>query len=349
MKIVMPERFTLTTGDVDTSPITDIGEVLVIDHASREELKAAIADAEVLLINKTIVNEELLEGAEKLEYIGVNATGYNVVDLPYCDAHGITVTNAPGYSTNAVAQQVFAYLLEFYSRVHDFNDFVQKDGWIHADTFSPLVFPQEELDGKTIGLIGYGQIGKKVAQIASAFGMHVLAYSRSALKALQEAEQQAERAGEAGTADKACRAKQTASTDPNVTFVPLDELIQTADIVSVHCPLNAESDKLCNRDFFAKMKQGAFFINTARGPIVDEPALKEALLSGHLAGAGLDVVETEPMAADCPLKGVPNCIITPHSAWTPKETRSRLIQIVADNLQSYLDGHPINVVNHPKK
>lgn len=336
MKIVMPEHFTLTMGDADTSPITKLGDTIIIDHASKAELQEALRDAEVLLVNKTIVDGDLLKDAKKLEYIGVNATGYNVVDLDYCNKHGITVTNVPGYSTDAVAQLTFAYLLDFYSRVGDYNSFVQEGGWTKSGIFSPLVFPTEELDGKTMGLIGYGQIGKKVAQIATAFGMNVLAYSRSALKALE-----VEKAGVTKQEGFLNRA------DKNVTFVTLDTLLKHSDVVSIHCPLNAESEHLCNKDFFAAMKQGAFFINTARGPIVDEPALRDALLSGHLAGAGLDVVDTEPMPADCPLQGIPNCKITPHSAWTPKETRRRLIQIVADNLQAYMEGHPVNVVNNP--
>lgn len=336
MKIVMPEHFTLTMGDADTSPITKLGDTIIIDHASKAELQEALQDAEVLLVNKTIVDGDLLKDAKKLEYIGVNATGYNVVDLDYCNKHGITVTNVPGYSTDAVAQLTFAYLLDFYSRVGDYNRFVQEGGWTKSGIFSPLVFPTEELDGKTMGLIGCGQIGKKVAQIATAFGMNVLAYSRSALKALE-----AEKAGVTKQEGFLNRA------DKNVTFVTLDTLLKHSDVVSIHCPLNAESEHLCNKDFFAAMKQGAFFINTARGPIVDEPALRDALLSGHLAGAGLDVVDTEPMPADCPLQGIPNCKITSHSAWTPKETRRRLIQIVADNLQSYMEGHPVNVVNNP--
>lgn len=332
MKIIMPEYYTLTEGgDVDTSALNKLGDVVILDHPSKEELRDALEDAEVLLVNKTVVDADLLSKAKKLEYIGVCATGYNVIDLAVCKERNITVTNVPAYSTNAVAQQVFAYLLEFYSRTHDYNEFVQNRGWINADTFSPFVFPQEELDGKTIGLIGYGQIAKKVAKIASAFGMNVLAYSRSALKALQ-AESNTQTRGYANRADK------------NVTFVTLDQLLKHSDVVSVHCPLNPESDHMCNQEFFSKMKKNAFFINTARGPIVDEEALKDALNSGHLAGAGLDVITKEPMDKNCPLLGVKNCIITPHVGWTPLETRARLVGVVAKNLEAYSNEKPQNVI-----
>lgn len=331
MKIVMPERYTLTREDVDLSPLEKLGDMVVVDRASKEELKAALKDAEVLLVNKTEVDEDLIKEAEKLEYVGVTATGYNNVDTAYCKERGITVTNIPGYSSNAVAQQVFGFLLEFYGRTHDFNDFVQQGGWTDSQTVSPLVLPQEELAGKTLGLIGYGQIAKKVAKIAEAFGMSVLAYSRSALKSL-EAESNTQTRGYLNRADR------------NVSFVTLEQLLKHADVISVHCPLNEDSLHMCNAEFFHQMKKGSFFINTARGAIVEEAALKHALESDHLAGAGLDVLEEEPMSADCILKGVKNCIITPHVGWTPKETRARLVNIVAKNLEAYQNGKPQNVV-----
>lgn len=320
MKLVMPEWGTLTMGDIDMSGLSKLGDLTVLEYPSTEELRDALEDADALLVNKTIVTEDLLSKAKKLRYIGECATGYNNIDLGYCNAHGITVTNVPAYSTSAVAQQTFSYLLEFYNKTHDYNELVQEGGWINSASFSRFVYPTAELEGKTMGLVGYGQIGKKVAQIAVAFGMRVLAYSRSAL------------------------AKQEPCTDPGVTFVPLDTLLEQSDVVSVHCPLNEDSEKLFNEETFQKMKQDAFFINTARGPIVEETALVKALTSGHLAGAGLDVLVAEPMSPDCPLRNIPNCIITPHVGWAPMETRQRLVNIVCENLTAFLQGNPQNVV-----
>lgn len=331
MKIVMPEYNTLTGGDINMSGLSKLGDVVVLHHPSREELKTALRDAEVLLVNKTVADEALLKDAKKLVYIGECATGYNNIDLAYCKAHGITVTNVPAYSTNAVAQQVFGYLLEFYGKTHDYNNFVQDKGWVNADTFAPFVFPTEELDGKTIGLVGYGSIGRKVGRIADAFGMNVLAYSRTADREKKE--------GNTRTQGYVNRAERY------ISFQTLENLLRYSDIVSIHCPLNADSEQMCNAEFFRKMKQGAFFINTARGPIVDESALADALKSGHLAGAGLDVLSREPMDPNCPLLKVENCIITPHIAWTPKETRQRLVNVVVKNLDGFLEGKPQNVVS----
>ena len=326
MKILMPEWGTLTNDDIDMSKLSELGSVVVLDHATREELRDALADADVLLVNKTVVDADLLSKAENLKYIGECATGYNNIDLACCRERGVTVSNVPAYSTNAVAQQVFGYLLEFYSRTHDYNALVQDNGWVESPWFSRFDYPTEELEGKIIGLVGYGQIARKAGRIAAAFGMRVLAYSRTAMKALENGE------------------NPDATAEAGVHFVSLEDLLAQADVVSVHCPLNEASQNLFDKETFDKMKQGAFFINTARGPIVDEAALAEALTTGKLSGAGLDVLVQEPMSPDCPLLGVKNCIITPHVAWAPKETRQRLVNVVCDNLEGFLKGNPQNVV-----
>lgn len=316
MNIVMPEYETLTRGDIDMDGFHRLGTVKVLDGAQPEEFQAALADAEVLLVNKTETTAELLKDAKKLRYVGECATGYNNIDVNYCRQHGITVTNVPAYSTDAVAQHAFALILEHYSKVAAYNDLVQDGTWIASKSFSCFPYDTEELSGKVLGLVGYGRIGRRVAAIGNAFGMTVLATTRH----------------------------HTSGGDSLVTFVPQSELLARADVVSCHCPLNAESDGLFDADAFARMRQGAFFVNTSRGPVVDEDALAFSLKSGHLGGAALDVLGQEPMEADCPLLGLPNCIITPHVAWAPRDTRQRLVDIAVENLRSFLAGQPKNVV-----
>lgn len=318
MKVLMPEYNTLTRGDIDMSGFETIGDLVILDHPTREELKAELADTDILFVNKVNVDEDLLSAAPKLRYVGECATGYNNIDLAACKKRGIVVTYVPSYSSDAVAQQVFAFLLEHYARIHDYNDFVKDGGWIRSGNFSEFCFPTAELAHKTIGLVGYGRIGSKVALIAKAFGMNVLATSRSFLSGY--------------------------SGDGLAQFVPLDTLLAESDIVSVHCPLNEESHHLFNEKTFAKMKKGAFFINTARGPIVSERDLAAALKSGHLSGAAVDVIEEEPMKEGSVLLDVENCIITPHVAWAPKETRQRLVDVVLSNVFCWLEKEPVNVV-----
>lgn len=318
MKVVMPEFNTLTRGDIDMSGFDRLGNLVILDRPSREELKAELRDAELLFVNKTSVDEDLLSCAGKLRYIGECATGFNNIDLDACRRHGITVTSVPAYSTDAVAQQVFAFLLEHYSRVHEYNELVKNGGWTRSGNFSEFCFPTEELARKTIGLVGYGRIGSKVAQIANAFGMNVLATSRHYVSGY--------------------------SGDGLTKFVSFDTLLKESDVVSVHCPLNDASYHLFNEEVFSKMKEDAFFINTARGPIVSESALAEALRSGHLSGAAVDVVEEEPIGENSPLLGIENCVITPHVAWAPRETRQRLVDVVLNNVHCWQEEEPINVV-----
>ena len=315
MKIVIPDSKTITNGDVSLECFKDFGEVETYELSGTALLSERIADADVILCNKTPMNEETLKNAKNLKYIGLFATGYNNVDLEYTTARGITVCNAADYSTNSVAKHTFALILEYYSKGGTYNSFVQSGEWIKSDVFSPFVFRMQELANKTIGIVGFGSIGRAVADIARAFGMNVLFYSRS----------------------KKDNTNGAIQTD-------LETLVSKSDIVTVHCPLNKGSEKMFNDNLFAKFKKGSLFINTARGGVVDELALKNALESEILSGAAIDVLQTEPMSENCPLIGVKNLTITPHVAWAPTETRQRLIQIVYNNLKSYLDGKPTNVV-----
>lgn len=305
----------MSIGDLDEKRLMSIGEVTFYPLTDNDQLIERIADADAVLCNKALMTEKVIAAAPKLKYIGLFATGYNNIDLDAARARGITVCNAGGYSTDAVAQHTFALILELANRVSAYNALVQCGDWIRSDVFSPFRYPMTELAGKTIGIIGYGSIAKAVIRIAQAFGMTVLCHTR------------------------------TPRVVEGVRFVSFEELLAEADIVSVHCPLTDRTRQMFNSEAFARMKDGAWFINTARGPIVDEAALREALESEKLGGAAVDVLQVEPMAADCPLIGAKNCIITPHVAWAPLMTRERLLNLVCDNLQAYLNGTPQNVVS----
>lgn len=313
MKVVILDAKTLTNDDIDFSVFDEFGEVTIYDYTKYNQITERIKDAEIILCNKSIMNRMTLKDAKNVKYIGLFATGYNNVDIEYTNERNITVCNAGSYSTNAVAQHVFALILEHYNKVGEYNKFVKDGGWIHSEKFSPFK-PMKEMDGRTLGIVGYGSIGKKVAKIAQAFDMKVLAYNRSPKK------------------------------DESVRFVEMDELLEKSDIVSIHCPLNRDSEKMCNKDFFSKMKDGALFINTSRGGVVDEPALIEAVKSGKLSGAGLDVVAVEPMEKHYDILDIDNIIITPHSAWAPVETRTRLVEIVRNNIKKWVAGAPVNVI-----
>lgn len=314
MNIVITDWKTVTNGDLTLDAFREFGEVTAYALTTPEETAARIREADIVLCNKTPMTAQVLRQAPRVQYIGLFATGYNNIDLDYTNAHGITVCNAGGYSTDAVAQHVFALLLSHMSRVDEYRRFCEEGRWIGSDVFSPFCYPMAELAGQTMGIVGFGSIGKAVATIALAFGMKVLCYTRTPREAT------------------------------GVEFVDFDELLARADVVSAHCPLNAQSAHLFDAAAFARMKRGAFFINTSRGGVVEETALKEALESGHLAGAALDVLDVEPMSEACPLYGVKNCIITPHVAWAPLQTRTRLLTLVCDNLRAFLNGTPQNAV-----
>ena len=315
MKIVLTDAQTVFDELVTSEPLRELGEVAEHGLLKYEEVADAVADADIIICNKTLMNAHTLRYADRLKYIGLFATGYNNIDIPYCSEHGITVCNAGSYSTSAVAQHTFALILEHYNNTALYNGYVQDGRWKRSPTFSPFIYPLNELDGKTLGIVGLGAIGQAVAKIALAFGMKVLAFNRSKRNV------------------------------EGVTQTSLETLLRESDIVTVHCPLNADSDSLFNRETFGRMKPGALFVNTARGGIVVEQDLKDALESGKLSGACIDTIRTEPMEENCVLMGAPNCIITPHIAWAPVETRRRLMGIVIDNIKAFLDGAPKNVVN----
>ena len=316
MKILIADCATLTqNNDLDITVFEKYGDVVYNKNISRNELLNTVHEYDMILCNKTIIDRVVIESAKKLKFIGLLATGYNNIDITAAKESGIIVCNAGSYSTSAVAQQVFAYILNHYNAVNRYNDFVQNGGWQQSPTFSVLCFPTDELKDKTIGIIGYGSIGKRVAEIALAFQMNVLVYTR------------------------------TPKSDNRVRFTSLDELLKNSDIITPHCPLNEQSKEMFNKETFSKMKDRAFFINTARGGIINEQDLAEALKSGKLSGAAIDVLNHEPMSKDCVLKGVPNLIITPHTAWAPLETRKRLLGIVEDNIKAFLNGTPKNKVS----
>ena len=313
MKIVILDADTVTSGDVSLDRFADFGELKIYGLTDKSEVKDRIKDADMVITNKNQLNAENLEGS-KVKYIGLFATGYNNIDTEYTKKHGITVCNAPGYSTEAVAQHTIAFILAILDRVGEYNETVKQGDWIKSRTFSYFPLPLSELSQKTIGIVGYGSIGRRVGDIAKAFNMRVLVNNRSKVN------------------------------DDTVSQVSFDELLEKSDIVTLHCPLNKDSENIMNEKSFSKMKDGAIFVNTARGGMVDEIALRNALTSGKLLGAGIDVLRQEPMDKDCPLYNAPNCYITPHIAWAGKETRLRLLDIVYDNIKAFLDGKPENTV-----
>lgn len=315
MKIIILDSDTVSTGDLGFSGFARFGEVKRYGMTEPERVAERIRDAQIVLCNKSLITKEVMEKAPSLRYIGLFATGCNNIDLEYAKERGIAVANVPGYSTDGVAQLTFSFILELFGNLSMYRNSVNNGDWKKSPTFSYFDFPLFNISGKTIGIIGYGAIGRKVAQIAAAFGMKVLVHTR------------------------------TPKDDSAVSFVDFDTLLSESDAVTVHCPLNEKSVGMMNREAFEKMKDGAVFINTARGPIVDEYALRDALLSGKLRGAGLDVLAKEPMAEECPLFGIENCIITPHIAWAALETRERLVATVERNLESFIEGRPENIVN----
>lgn len=315
MKILLSDAGTvLSNNDISLDCLKEFGETVYYDSIDRQTLIREIGKYDAVLCNKTVIDRTVFESADKLKYIGLFATGYNNIDIECARERGVTVCNAGSYSTDAVAQQVFAYLLEHYTKLSRYNALVHSGGWITSPTFSMLTYPTDELAGKTIGLVGCGNIGKAVAEIAKAFKMRVLAFVR------------------------------TPRDIPGVETVSFDELLENCDIISVHCPLNGDSESLFNSTAFEKMKNGAYFINTARGAIVDDNALCRALCSGKLSGAAIDVLRTEPMENDCVLLKAPNLIITPHTAWAPLSTRRRLLEIVSNNIRGFLNGKPQNKI-----
>lgn len=314
MKIVLTDAQTVLDNLVNADILKQFGEVEEFGLLRYDEVAEKIADADMVVCNKTLLDKNTLRLAKNLKYIGLFATGYNNIDIDYCKEHNIAVCNAGSYSTNAVAQHTFALILEHFNNTANYNKYVQDGRWKRSKTFSPFVYPLSELAGKTLGIVGFGNIGKAVARIANAFEMRVIAFNRS--------EKQAD----------------------GVEFVSFDTLLEESDVVSVHCPLNSESKDMFDKNAFEKMKKGALFVNTARGGVMVEQDLFDALQSEHLGGAAIDTLKVEPMEEDCILMGAKNCIMTPHIAWAPVETRVRLMNIVADNIRAFLNGTPQNRV-----
>lgn len=315
MKIVILEAATVSKNDVSFEEIYRLGEVREYPLTPVDKIVEYVGDAEAVLCNKTPFTAEVLKACPNLKYIGLCATGYNNIDVAAATRLGITVCNAPAYSNAAVAQQVFSFILRYTNRTSAYNRFVHNGGWIRSETFSAFEYPITELAGKTLGIIGYGRIGRQVAKIAHAFDMNVIVNTR------------------------------TAKQDSSVKFVGLKELLAKSDIITLHCPLTDETNGLIGLDALKLCKPTAILINTSRGAVINEADLAYALNNDIIAGAGLDVLCEEPMSADNPLLNAKNCIITPHIAWAPIDTRKRLITIVADNLSAFINGKPINTVN----
>lgn len=314
MNIVILDGHALNPGDLDWGCLNRFGAVRHYDRTATEaDAIARIGDAEIVLLNKTPITESLLAACPSIKLICVLATGYNVVDCAAAAKRGIPVCNVPDYGTQAVAQFTFALLFELCHHVGLHNDSVHNGDWTRHPDFCYWKTQQMELAGKTIGIVGYGRIGRAVAKLAEAFGMHVLAYNRTHYE------------GE--------------------SYVTLDELLKNSDIVSLHCPLYPETKEIINADTISKMKNGAILINTARGPLLDEQAVGDALACGKLRGVAVDVAGKEPIPADSPLLAAPNCIITPHIAWAPLESRQRLLDCVVSNIENFLNGTTQNAVN----
>lgn len=316
MKIVILDGNALNPGDLSWDGFEKLGDVTLYDRTPKDLIISRIGDAEILITNKVSITKEILDECPNLKYIGVLATGYNIIDTKACAEKSIVVTNIPAYSTNAVAQAVFAYILEYTNGVHSHNDSVQKGDWCNSKDFCYWTHPLLELTDKTIGIVGFGSIGKQVAKIAHAFGMNVLSYSRTPSKITEPAKS-----------------------------VSLEYLLQNSDFISLHAPLTPETTHIINEETLKLVKPSAMLINTARGPLVDENAVAKALKSGVLSAFAADVLSAEPMAKDCPLLNCENTIITPHVAWAGLETRQRLMNIAVENLSAFLAGNPINQVN----
>ncbi|QIA09638.1 D-2-hydroxyacid dehydrogenase [Draconibacterium halophilum] len=315
MKIVVLDGYTLNPGDLSWGEIKALGELTVYNRTTPEQTIERAANAEIVYTNKVILNREIINQLPQLKFIGVLATGFNVVDATAAREAGITVCNIPAYSTQSVAQLVFAHILHFTNNVGLHANSVSNGEWATSKDFAYWLSPQTELAGKTMGIIGFGQIGQAVARIALAFGMKVIFNNRS---------------------------KKTTSLDARQ--VELDTLLKTSDFISINCPLTSENQGFINKTAIGRMKPTAFLINTGRGPLINEQDLADALNSHQIAGAGLDVLSAEPALPDNPLPRAKNCNITPHIAWATLEARRRLMKIAADNLKAFIDGSPINVV-----
>jgi glycerate dehydrogenase len=312
MKIVILDAYTSNPGDLCWEGLENFGDLKVHERTAPEQVLERCSGCEIVLTNKVVLDPETIEKLPELKYIGVLATGTNVVDLNFAKERGICVTNIPGYSTDSVVQHILAFMLHFSSKVSVHNDAVQEGKWVNSVDFCFTLGTLNELSGKTLGVIGLGTIGRKLAKVADALGMKIVAAHQSSMNRL--------------------------ALPFEVEWLPMDEVFARSDFLSLNCPLTPETDKVVNAERLRKMKSSAVVINTGRGPLVDEQALADALNNGTIAGAGLDVLSTEPPSGDNPLLGAKNCVITPHIAWASREARERLITIATDNLSAYLSG-----------
>lgn len=321
MKIVVLDGYTLNPGDLDWKGLEAIGDCTVYDRTSLTDVQEAIdriGDAEIVFTNKTPMPKSLFDACPNIKFVGVLATGYNVVDVNAAKDKGVIVTNIPTYGTAAVGQFTIALLLEICHHIGHHNNAVHKGKWENNADWCFWDYPLIELDGKTIGIIGYGRIGQATGKIAQALGMKVLAYDEY---------------------------KNPNLVTETCKYAELDELLKESDVIALHCPLFPSTQGIINKENIAKMKDGVIILNDSRGPLIVEEDLAEALNSGKVAAAGLDVVSSEPIKGNNPLLKAKNCIITPHIAWAPKESRKRLMDIAVNNLQAFVAGEPVNVVN----
>lgn len=318
MKIVVLDGYTLNPGDISWEGLEALGEVTVYDRTKPEEVVERIGDAEVVYTNKTPIARDTLDQCGNIRFIGVLATGYNIIDIEAAKEKGIPVSNIPTYGTAAVSQFAIALLLELCHHIGEHSDAVKNGEWTSNPDWCFWKYPLVELAGKTMGIVGFGRIGQDTGKIAQALGMKVLAFDAYKRPELES---------------ETCR------------YADLDTLLAESDVISLHCPLFPDTEGIINKDTIAKMKTGVMIINDSRGPLIVEEDLRDALNSGKVAGAALDVVSTEPIKMDNPLLSAKNVILTPHIAWAPKESRQRLMDIAVENLQCFVDGAPQNVVN----
>lgn len=318
MKIVVLDGYTLNPGDLTWEGLEKLGELTVYDRTPADQVVERAKDADIIFTNKTPLGKDVLANLPAAKFIGVLATGYNIIDTDTAKSKGIIVSNVPGYSTMSVVQLTFALLLELTLHVQRHSDSVRDGKWARSADFCFWDYPLIELADKTMGIIGFGSIGEKVADVATAFGMNVIGSKRH-------------------QTDQSHR--------KNFRWADIPELLRESDVVSVHTPLTPDTQGLINKETLALMKPSAFLLNTSRGPLVVDQDLADALNNGVIAGAGIDVLSKEPPAADNPLFTAKNCLITPHIAWATKEARTRLMSITIDNLSAFLAGNPVNVVN----
>jgi glycerate dehydrogenase len=331
MNIVVLDGFTLNPGDLSSAALQALGPCEIYDRSAPGEVVPRAANAEIVLTNKTVVSREHIFALPKLQYIGVLATGYNIVDVSAARERKIPVCNVPAYGTKSVAQMTIALLLELTQRAGHYAATVREGRWSQSPDFCYWDYPLVELDGLTMGIVGYGQIGRAVGNLARAFGMKMIAAKRGRQSI--------------NLPPQLLRGEGEQSPDERVNFVDLETLFRASDVVSLHCPLTPETKHLISAERLALMKPTAFLLNTSRGPLIDEAALAATLNAGRIAGAGLDVLSVEPPVADNPLFRAKNCYITPHIAWATRAARGRLLETAIHNVEEFLRGKPVNVIN----